>query len=79
MKCYVCKFANAATEAKRHPNSYTIFVVSLLMKRLRRYTQDKSPNKPQRICKEHRTPGPLTEVMTTADRNFDLAVQTARW
>lgn len=34
MKCYVCKFANQAAEARRHPNPTTVATAKLLHKRM---------------------------------------------
>lgn len=41
-KCYVCKFVNAAAEARRHPNSVTVETAKSLRERMREY--GKNPN-----------------------------------
>lgn len=40
MKCYVCKFVNAAAEYGRHPNAVTLKTAQLLQERMRRHHQE---------------------------------------
>jgi hypothetical protein len=56
MKCYCCKFVNAAAEARRHPNETTKVTAELLYKRLERWLRDCNPNRVDHLCERHRTP-----------------------
>jgi len=75
MKCYVCKYVNQCGEARRHPNATTIETAKLLYKRMREYTKDRSSNKPDRICEDHRNPLKLNITIDKAFKDLNHAME----